>query len=218
MSLETALYDLPSNKLAESLVKENYVPSLYRRGLSIGNASSITSRQNKSPPLEDDILSEQDEENTGTADECTNGSDVKFSKENIIPSTPPPSPVDKSCSVSPVLVINEDHFDNPVENGTDNDGEDSFISNTSDHAQLPTDRVQSPADRVQSPTDRVLSVSPTNNGSDQLRILTSASRSNDAGKKESISIAKSEKIEYEKLTIEAAALSREKWKQIEGTF
>lgn len=51
---------------------------------------------------------------------------------------------------------------------------------------------------------------------DQLRIVTITSRSGNSEKREGTSPVKSERNEYEKLTMEAAALSREKWKQVEG--
>ena len=54
------------------------------------------------------------------------------------------------------------------------------------------------------------------NGMDQLKVLTAASRTSSAEKKEGMSVARTEKIDYEKITIEAAAITREKWKQTEG--
>ncbi len=60
------------------------------------------------------------------------------------------------------------------------------------------------------------SQSSLGNGSDQLKALTSVSRTNNSENKESTCPIKSERDQYEKITMEAAALSREKWKQTEG--
>lgn len=53
------------------------------------------------------------------------------------------------------------------------------------------------------------------NGIDQLKLLTAASWSRSSDKRD-VSPARFERNNYEKLTMEAAALSREKWKQSEG--
>lgn len=58
--------------------------------------------------------------------------------------------------------------------------------------------------------------SPQGNGTDQLKMLTVASRPN--GDKRETSPARSEQSDYEKITMEAAALSREKWMQNEGNL
>lgn len=58
---------------------------------------------------------------------------------------------------------------------------------------------------------------PLGNGTDQLKVLTAASRPGGGGERmEGVSPVRSERSDYEKLTMEAAALSREKWKQSEG--
>ena len=51
---------------------------------------------------------------------------------------------------------------------------------------------------------------------DQLKVLTAASRTGSGEKREAVSPVKAERTDYEKITMEAAALSREKWRQTEG--
>ena len=57
---------------------------------------------------------------------------------------------------------------------------------------------------------------PSPYGTDQLKVLTVASRPNGSSDRREMSPVRSEKSDYEKITMEAAALSREKWKQSEG--
>lgn len=60
-------------------------------------------------------------------------------------------------------------------------------------------------------------LSPHGNEPDQLKVLTAASRVSQGEVKDPVPPAvRSEKEDYEKLTLEAAALTREMWKQTEG--
>lgn len=85
---------------------------------------------------------------------------------------------------------------------------------TSATAVLPPPANEQPTQ--QQGNDGVRIPSPHSNGADQLKVLTVASRPNAGSEKREVSPARAERSDYEKITMEAAAISREKWKQSEG--
>lgn len=238
------MYGLPPSKLAESIAAERrHVPSSYRRELSTGQGIenrirmlSISSKTGGdgasaqgsivSPDVlvlmeqdEDGDVAESssplsggDEEKSPTCKNSIQAIEGTSSSKNPTPSLSPSS----SVQTLPVSSQNASGT-NATQLTTSSSGEATPADCSS--AEDGRSNVPTPDQSVRSENGEtpLRATSPSHgNGTDQLKLLTAASRPNGSDRSREVSPAHSERIDYEKLTMEAAALSREKWKQNEG--
>ena len=236
----------PSKLAESIATERRYEPSSYRRELSTaapgiedrirmlsieGKAGGGTT-QNSTSPLEAEKLTgrveeeeEEEEEEEGKIGEIAAAEPMD--KEQLIPFDSPPDEDKYAISslaketAQPSSLEDETTLTNTTTTTTASSTSATSAS-TSPISVSPTDQDTTTSIPVSSTvTSHKEGMAGDSlarsygNGTDQLKLLTAASWSRNSDKRD-VSPARSERNDYEKLTMEAAALSREKWKQSEG--
>ena len=240
-SLEAQLYDLPPSKLAESISKGGgYTSSTYRRGTSTSGAIEEKIKQiegkglhSASSPSLRMITPERvllmDEETVRETTRHTSTSPVSeedkklalaMTNTSLTLTTSSANEMKTDCrgptssqlfisadTINPTLPVEELELDaaNAMSNSSENGHGEAQLA-----PHPPASAPHPPASAPHPPAS-----APHPPAADQLKVLTEASHMTCVSGGEEEGVVKSEKVEYEKLTMEAAALSREKWKQVE---
>ena len=246
-NLETELYGLTPSKLAESIAsKEKSSRSSYRREMSTGAgigerirllSTSAENSQKRALAKKVAKIAEVEEESVDISGQIVgrDPSPVSPDADPVVDETVAhESPLHSKTSA----VTSRSGSTSPIASAP-------FVEVRGDRARSVTPTSPTPSDelsqkdsisvRTQSRTPdelresdsggakcttRAKSPPPSSSSAamDQLKLLTAVSRGSSAEKREEVSAVKSERLDYEKISMEAAAISREKWKQTEGLW